>query len=144
MINRESVSLALYISNSTSSKCFLSHHKNIKYYPRSLWLCPSRIQAQHSLQDPGASEASSGAQRLHDKPGPTGQPAQPCTHSLAQPEAQDTQVGENNIYSVFVHLCPLIELDCRLSPDVSVIQIIAKKKPFKDRIKTRTEGSVSS
>lgn len=51
------------------------------------------IQSEHPLQDPGAGEASSGAQRLHDQPGQTGQPAQPCKDGLAQPEAQDAQVG---------------------------------------------------
>lgn len=52
-------------------------------------------QTQHALQDPGAGEATDGAERLHDQPCPTGQPArpaQPRTHGVAQPEATHTQV----------------------------------------------------
>ena len=52
-------------------------------------------QTQHALQDPGAGEATDGAERLHDQPSPTGQPArpaQPRTHGVAQPEATHTQV----------------------------------------------------
>lgn len=54
-------------------------------------------QTQHALQDPGAGEATDGAERLHDQPCPTGQPArpaQPRTHGVAQPEATHTQVDE--------------------------------------------------
>lgn len=56
------------------------------------------LQAQHTLQDPGAGEASYGAQRLHDQPRPTRQPAwpaaQPRTHCITQPEATHTQVDK--------------------------------------------------
>lgn len=70
-----------FLDNNPNAFCYLSFTASIF------------VQAQHSLQDTGASEAPGGAQRLHDEPGSTGQPAEPCTHSLPQPEAQDTQVA---------------------------------------------------
>lgn len=73
-------------------------------------------QTQHALQDPGAGEATDGAERLHDQPCPTGQPArpaQPRTHGVAQPEATHTQVDEKkraSTQSQLLHLLiPLID-----------------------------------
>ena len=84
----------------TESSLFLFH----------LW----SLQTQHALQDPGAGEASDGAERLHDQPCPAWQPArpaQPRTHGVAQPEATHTQVdGEkksrHTVSSALFFTCP--------------------------------------